>query len=313
MEKIYEVLRVLEGRPVFLNEHLERLEKSWSHYNVTAMDQRALRQGLIDLASKRQDPHNLRVEVEVATGSFTIEALEGKYPSQEMKKEGVRLGTFEHERENPQVKFIDKDIARRTQEYKEERDLYSLLYVSQGQVGECERANIFFIRDGLLITARDEDVLLGVTRAKVLELARDLGIGVIKRTVLEKELFTMEAAFMSGTSIHILPVKSIDELDFDVENPLLRRLEEELDRRIYSGQEAGSEEERPSEEKRARKAARRLYRSSTDTKLAGVCGGIGEFFNIDPSLVRLFWIIFSLMGGSGLIAYVIAAIIIPKK
>ena len=47
---------------------------------------------------------------------------------------------------------------------------------------------------------------------------------------------------------------------------------------------------------------KRLYRSSTNYKLAGVCGGIGEYFNIDPTLVRLGWILFSVMGGAGLLA-----------
>lgn len=58
---------------------------------------------------------------------------------------------------------------------------------------------------------------------------------------------------------------------------------------------------------------KRLYRSSTNYKLAGVCGGIGEYFNIDPTLVRLGWIVFSVMGGAGLLAYIIAAIIMPKQ
>ena len=57
----------------------------------------------------------------------------------------------------------------------------------------------------------------------------------------------------------------------------------------------------------------RLYRSSTNYMLAGVCGGIAEYFNIDPTLVRLGWVLFSALGGSGILAYIIAAIIIPKQ
>jgi len=47
--------------------------------------------------------------------------------------------------------------------------------------------------------------------------------------------------------------------------------------------------------------------------LDGVCGGIAEYFNIDPTIVRLAWAIFSLAGGSGVLAYIIASIIIPEK
>ena len=58
---------------------------------------------------------------------------------------------------------------------------------------------------------------------------------------------------------------------------------------------------------------KRLYRSSVNYMLAGVCGGIAEYFNIDPTLIRLAWIILTCMNcGSGIVAYIIAAIVIPK-
>lgn len=58
---------------------------------------------------------------------------------------------------------------------------------------------------------------------------------------------------------------------------------------------------------------KRLYKIEEGKKLCGVCGGIGEYFNIDPTLIRVIWVIFSLGFGSGIIAYIIAAIIMPKK
>ena len=56
-----------------------------------------------------------------------------------------------------------------------------------------------------------------------------------------------------------------------------------------------------------------LYKTDKNKKLCGVCGGIGEYFNIDPTLVRLLWIVFSCAGGSGVLAYIIAAIVMPEK
>ena len=58
---------------------------------------------------------------------------------------------------------------------------------------------------------------------------------------------------------------------------------------------------------------KKLYKSETNKMLAGVCGGIAEYFNIDSTLVRLGWVVFSLLGGSGLLAYIIAAIIMPDR
>ncbi len=57
---------------------------------------------------------------------------------------------------------------------------------------------------------------------------------------------------------------------------------------------------------------KKLYKSN-NKMLDGVCAGIAEYFNIDPTLVRLGWVLFSLCGGSGLLAYIIAAIIIPRS
>ena len=58
---------------------------------------------------------------------------------------------------------------------------------------------------------------------------------------------------------------------------------------------------------------KKLYKSATDKKIAGVCGGIAEYFNVDATLIRLAWVLFSLLGGSGLLAYIIAALIMPEK
>lgn len=57
---------------------------------------------------------------------------------------------------------------------------------------------------------------------------------------------------------------------------------------------------------------KKLYRSRMDRKICGVCGGIGEYFGIDPTLIRVLFVIFGLTG-SGILAYIIAAIIIPEQ
>lgn len=57
---------------------------------------------------------------------------------------------------------------------------------------------------------------------------------------------------------------------------------------------------------------KRLYRSQTDRKICGVCGGIAEYFNIDPTLVRLGGVLLACVSfGTGVLAYFVAAVIIP--
>ena len=58
---------------------------------------------------------------------------------------------------------------------------------------------------------------------------------------------------------------------------------------------------------------KRLYKDHRNKKLCGVCSGIAKFFDLDPTVIRLAWILFSALGGSGVLAYIICAIVIPDE
>ncbi|KOF55642.1 phage-shock protein [Clostridium sp. DMHC 10] len=58
---------------------------------------------------------------------------------------------------------------------------------------------------------------------------------------------------------------------------------------------------------------KKLYLSNDDKKICGVCGGIAEYFDVDSTIVRVLWILFIMAGGSGIIGYIICALVIPKN
>jgi phage shock protein C len=60
-------------------------------------------------------------------------------------------------------------------------------------------------------------------------------------------------------------------------------------------------------------ATRKLYRSKTNRQVAGVCGGLAEYFNIDATLIRILFVVLAVLGGSGLVLYVAMWIIVPKQ
>ncbi len=60
-------------------------------------------------------------------------------------------------------------------------------------------------------------------------------------------------------------------------------------------------------------AERKLMRSRHDKKIAGVCGGLGEYMGVDPTLVRLIWLVAVIFGGTGILAYIIAWIVMPVE
>ena len=58
---------------------------------------------------------------------------------------------------------------------------------------------------------------------------------------------------------------------------------------------------------------KKLYKSNTDKKICGVCGGLAEYLNVDSTIIRLVWVLAVLCAGCGLLAYIIAALVIPDK
>ena len=58
---------------------------------------------------------------------------------------------------------------------------------------------------------------------------------------------------------------------------------------------------------------KKLYRSRRDRQMAGVCGGLAEYFNIDATIIRLLFVVFTFVGGPGLLAYIVLAIVVPEE
>jgi phage shock protein C len=61
------------------------------------------------------------------------------------------------------------------------------------------------------------------------------------------------------------------------------------------------------------KIKKKLYRDLKNKKIAGVCSGLAEYFDVDVTLVRVIWVLLTLMGGAGVLSYLVAILIIPKK
>ena len=58
---------------------------------------------------------------------------------------------------------------------------------------------------------------------------------------------------------------------------------------------------------------KRLYKSRNDQKIDGVCAGIANYFGVDPTIIRLAWALFVVLGGSGILAYIVCALVLPRE
>lgn len=226
--KIYEVIRVINKRPVFLKEHFERMKES-IHLSKT--------KGNIDFNSYKKSVElliqennfencNIRVSYYYNEGEINLfYFIESHYPSKEQFNTGVHTVTAKVQRNNPNVKAFQKDFKERIQQIMDETHAFEVILINDDDtVSEGSKSNIFFVKNNKLITSPDESVLLGVTRSKVIEVCENNGIEVEKRVIKFEELDGFNGAFITGTSNDVLPIRSIDERIYDsAENEVVKK------------------------------------------------------------------------------------------
>ncbi len=228
LPSVYEVIRLTGGKPQFLKEHYERLEKSLASIGLsvpfTCDD---LAGCLTDLAEEiGTDDHNIKVEVDI-DGHSTIHLNPSNYPSAQLYKTGVKAGLFRGERKNPNIKMMDHELRDATDKAIREGDVYEVLLVNnEGRITEGSRSNVFFIRGGEVYTSPSDEVLLGVTRTMIIRIIEKAGIPIHYCSVKKNELKSFDAAFISGTSPKVLPIASVGGISYDVNDPVLRYIME---------------------------------------------------------------------------------------
>lgn len=226
MPSVYEVIRLTDGEPKFLEDHYERLGKSLAAIGMlTPFTLEELRGSIADLVRESGiRDHNIRVEVDVS-GHASMHLNPTHYPDEEMYRTGVKTDLFRGERKNPNIKMMDPELRDATDEAMRKGGFYEVLLVDrEGMVTEGSRSNVFFIRNGEVYTSPPDKVLLGVTRSKIIEIIRDLGAPLHEESVAAGSIAEYDAAFISGTSPAVMPIACIGDVTYNVDDPLLRKI-----------------------------------------------------------------------------------------
>jgi len=229
LPSVYEVIRLSGGKPQFLKEHYERLERSLASIGkpvpftcgelASYIDELAEETGIKD--------HNIKLESDIS--GYSIMYLNPThYPAAELYRSGVKVGLFRGERKNPNIKMMDRGLRDATDKAIRQGDLYEVLLVNrEGYITEGSRSNVFFIKNGEVFTSPTDAVLPGVTRTVIIRIIESSGIPIHYRAIRRDELGGFDAAFISGTSPKVLPIANIGSDTYDVNDPVLRSVMEQ--------------------------------------------------------------------------------------
>ncbi|MEZ5146777.1 MAG: aminotransferase class IV [Bacteroidales bacterium] len=230
---IYEVIRVVDLVPLFINDYFERLSNSFGllqkqlPFSKTEIIELVMQ--LFSLNKIQEGP--VKLVFGVGESPFNLlYIMKAHVPDKGGYENGVKTILLFAERDNPNAKVWNAELRYSSINELEKTAAYEAILVNKdGYLTEGSRSNLFFVKDRKLYTCPDNFVLPGITRKKVLEIAGLAGIEVVFEPIHEREINRFDAAFLSGTSRKIVPVRQIGETTFSTQNEVLKILMDRFD------------------------------------------------------------------------------------
>ena len=232
---IYEVFRVASGVPLFYEDHIKRLESSFKLTNKAfSYKYDKIKEYILKLINANDIKFgNIKLTFDIKTDTMKIISIKHSYPTEEMYEKGVNTIFYHGERINPNAKIIDTNFRSRvTEEINKHSAFEAILVNNDGYITEGSKSNIFMIKDGVLYTSPLKDVLPGVTRGRIIDVAKNNNIKFEEKKIKYQDIETYDAIFISGTSPNILPIAKINNIEFDVNNKTMRNLMKKFDENI---------------------------------------------------------------------------------
>lgn len=228
-KSLYEVIRVSEGIPIFLAEHLDRLYNSAKimKYSLT-ITRNEIIDGIILLIKENKinngnlklvinyNPEGENIYNDDLNERFLVYFVKHSYPSKQQYSEGVKTITYHGERSNPNAKVINNAFRANVNLKIKSKNVYEAILVDDdGYITEGSKSNIFMVKGTTVVTSRVINVLPGITRQFIIKTCEKLNIKFIEKDVFEKDLKSYTGLFISGTSPKVLPIDSVDEFSFN--------------------------------------------------------------------------------------------------
>jgi branched-chain amino acid aminotransferase len=238
---VYEVLRIMNGVPLFLPNHLKRLEISASMLKKRVPFSNPEFNKLIQelIITNKIIEGNIKITLEYQENASVIQSLIGfiphSYPSPQEYTNGVKTVTSIDQRINPKAKVQNDELRTRLNNLMKKENAYEAILVHpEGFITEGSRSNIFFVKDKTIITAPDELVLGGITRDFIIKICKEKKISIQFEALKFPDINKMDGAFISGTSPKVLPINKIDSCNYTLPNPGIQYLTQEYDNLIQT-------------------------------------------------------------------------------
>jgi branched-chain amino acid aminotransferase len=244
-KSLYEVIRISEGIPIFLIEHLERLQRSAEimKYSLNITIDEIINRILKLINKNNVQEGNLKLVINYNPDfneRFLAYFIPHSYPSKEEYEEGVKTITYQGERSNPNAKVINSVFREKVNAKIKSKDVYEAILVDDaGFITEGSRSNIFMVIGSKVVTSKVENVLPGITRQFIINICTNLKIEFEEKNIRERDIETLTGLFISGTSPKVLPIKSVDDLLFNssrntIINLIMKEFEIEINKNMQS-------------------------------------------------------------------------------
>ncbi len=230
----YEVIRVIDDVFLFLEEHLERLSHSLKKFSLN-IDFKYIMNILLKLKFNNSlSVGNVKLLLFFNEKNKNIDIVAYQiphyYPSAEQYLRGVKVSLYYNERKDPNIKYVNNLFQDNCKNEIISKNVFEVLLVdSNSFITEGSKSNVFFIKDEYLHTPPSNRVLKGITRQQVFKICNTLNYNIIEKNISTKDLNKYTSVFITGTSPKVLPIYSINQYKYNVQNSVLQKIMEEYD------------------------------------------------------------------------------------
>ena len=236
---VFDFFKTLNGVPVFLEDHLDRLYRSADRMRLDfGYDRDALKAMLYELMGMNNMPLS-GVKITV-TGGYAEDGYSLAKPNvlitqqplllyNDANASPLKIVSYEHQRQMPHIKTIDYLMAIWLQPFIKLNQADDVLYHNNGVITECPRSNFFIVTDDDVLVTPANNVLHGITRMQILRHLKHI-CTIEERNITLDEVYKAKEAFVSNSSKNILPVVKVDQhkIGTGEPGPLTMRIKKEL-------------------------------------------------------------------------------------